>query len=181
MKKVIIVHGWEGKPESNWFPWLARELETQGVTVVRPQFPPDTTPSLANWLAVLEAQSPDENTVLVGHSLGVITILRHLQSRETPIRGAVLVAGFARDIGISELQDFFRDDVNFNRVREQCPQSTIINSDNDPYVPLAEGEFIAAGLRTPLVIAHGKKHLNEDEGVIEYKPIFDAVLSIFEL
>ena len=30
MKKVFIIHGWEGYPEEGWFPWLKKELESRG-------------------------------------------------------------------------------------------------------------------------------------------------------
>ncbi|MDO8240814.1 MAG: hypothetical protein Q7T51_02465 [Candidatus Moranbacteria bacterium] len=32
-KKVFIIHGWEGKPDSNWFPWMKTELEKENVQV----------------------------------------------------------------------------------------------------------------------------------------------------
>ena len=39
MKKVVIIHGANGSPEENWFPWLKKELETKGIEVIIPQFP----------------------------------------------------------------------------------------------------------------------------------------------
>ena len=30
MKRVYIIHGWEGYPEEGWFPWLKKELEDRG-------------------------------------------------------------------------------------------------------------------------------------------------------
>jgi predicted alpha/beta hydrolase family esterase len=35
MKRVIIIHGWEASPESNWFPWLKNELEKKGIRFLR--------------------------------------------------------------------------------------------------------------------------------------------------
>lgn len=31
MKRVIIVHGWDGYPEEGWFPWFKKELEEKGL------------------------------------------------------------------------------------------------------------------------------------------------------
>lgn len=39
MKKVYIIHGWEGYPEENWLPWLKLELESGGFEVNVPQMP----------------------------------------------------------------------------------------------------------------------------------------------
>lgn len=30
MKRVFIVHGWGGRPDESWFPWIQRELESKG-------------------------------------------------------------------------------------------------------------------------------------------------------
>ncbi len=80
MKRVIIIHGWEGKPESNWFPWLRNELEKRGVKVEVPEMPDTDHPKESEWVPHLAniIDTPDEHTVLVGHSLGGITILRYL-------------------------------------------------------------------------------------------------------
>jgi esterase/lipase len=36
MKKVFIIHGWDGYPEEGWFPWLKKELEKKGFSVFVP-------------------------------------------------------------------------------------------------------------------------------------------------
>jgi len=110
MKKVIIIHGWEGSPQSNWFPWLKKELEAKGFVVEVPIMPDTMNPTLENWLAHLKkvAGEPNENTYFVGHSLGVITILRYLESLEDKkVGGVVLVAGFPEPIGYEEINTFF--------------------------------------------------------------------------
>jgi hypothetical protein len=178
MKRVIIVHGWEGKPDSNWFPWLTKELKTRHIEVAAPQFPPDKRPKLSEWLAVLNAQHPDENTILVGHSLGCITILRYLEHATKPVAGIVLVAGFARSIEVDELSDFLRTPVDFSSARKHTQQSIVLASDDDPYVPLDEGLFLAEGLGTKALVKHGRKHFNEEEGITEAPEILDAVLKI---
>lgn len=33
MKRVFIIHGWEGYPEEGWFPWLKKELEEKSFAV----------------------------------------------------------------------------------------------------------------------------------------------------
>ena len=46
MKTAIIIHGTEGYPEENWFPWLKSELEIIGYQTFVPQFPsPPVVPS----------------------------------------------------------------------------------------------------------------------------------------
>ena len=39
MINILIIHGANGYPEENWFPWIKRELELLGCNVFVPQFP----------------------------------------------------------------------------------------------------------------------------------------------
>ncbi len=39
MKRVFIVHGWDGHPDEQWFPWLKQSLEEKGYCVEVPQMP----------------------------------------------------------------------------------------------------------------------------------------------
>lgn len=73
MSNIFIIHGVDGTPEANWFPWLKTELEKHGHRVIVPQFPTPEGQTLENWLAVLknyeEFITPD--SIFTGHSLGV--------------------------------------------------------------------------------------------------------------
>ena len=33
VKRVFVVHGWDGHPAEGWFPWLKKELEKRGYLV----------------------------------------------------------------------------------------------------------------------------------------------------
>lgn len=72
MKKAILLHGWAGKSDNHWFPWMKKELEELGYEV----FAPDLT---ATRLPVLEDQLGDveeimanfwKGDIVIGHSLG---------------------------------------------------------------------------------------------------------------
>lgn len=95
MKNIFIIHGTEGYPEENWFPWLKEKLETKGHAVFVPQFPsPPIVPAkIAEWFEVLEQykQYIDEDTVIVGHSLGGIFTLRILEQLNHPVFAAICI------------------------------------------------------------------------------------------
>src|SRR3990167_4022079 len=118
MKKVYIVHGWEGYPEEGWFPWLRDKLIQQGFEVVVPAMPNAGSPTLEKWLPYLVdlVKNPDTETYFVGHSLGCITILRFLESlpENSRIAGVVLVGGFGHDLEYQgykgELKSFFAEE-----------------------------------------------------------------------
>ncbi len=46
MKRVFIVHGWDGYPTEGWFPWLKAELEKRGFTVAVPAMPHPERPTV---------------------------------------------------------------------------------------------------------------------------------------
>src|SRR3989338_4313764 len=79
-KRAFLIHGWEGRPDGNWFPWLALELKALGWEVNAPQMPNAATPKVSEWLKFLKdyVGKPDKDTYFVGHSLGCITIARYL-------------------------------------------------------------------------------------------------------
>lgn len=45
-KRVFLIHGWEGYPEEGWRPWLKKELEQRGFTVIVPAMPDTATPTM---------------------------------------------------------------------------------------------------------------------------------------
>jgi|GEM_PF-5523511 len=98
MKRAVIVHGYKGKPETNWKPWLKAELEANGYAVTVPAMPEAEQPIARAWHDKLTETvgQPDADVYLIGHSLGCITILRYLESlpENQKVGGVVLVAGF---------------------------------------------------------------------------------------
>lgn len=100
MTDVFIIHGTGGSPEDNWFPWLKNELLKSGCRVFVPKFPTPEGQSLQNWREVFRMYRRllGEDSVVVGHSLGVAFLLDIIESLEKPIRAAFLVAGFTNPL-----------------------------------------------------------------------------------
>lgn len=128
-KRIFIVHGWEATPESDWFPWLRRELEKRGFTVLVPAMPDPIHPKKEAWVPQLEktAGIPDRNCYFVGHSLGCITILRYLETlqKSQVAGGAVLVGGFGTDLEYAdykgEVSSFFSTPLDWGKIKKHCP------------------------------------------------------------
>lgn len=170
MKKTIIIHCWEGYSDYCWYPDTKKQLEQKGFEVLVPEMPETELPTLQSWLHYLQkiVKQPDENTFLIGHSVGCITILRYLESLplDVKIGGAVLVAGFSSDIGYEELTSFFQTPLNFQKIRSHCSQFVAIHSDNDPYVDLKYADIFKNELGAKIIIKHNAGHFSgeiEDE------------------
>src|SRR3989344_1578451 len=69
MKRVIIVHGWDGHPEEGWFPWLKDKLEKKEFQVQVPTMPKPGEPKINLWVSRLAkvVGNVDKNTFFVGH------------------------------------------------------------------------------------------------------------------
>lgn len=181
-KRVFIIHGWKGTPESNWFPWLKKQLEERGFKVAVPALPNTNNPLFSEWLACMQKtiSKPDKNTYLVGHSLGVIAILRYLEllSPKQKICGVVFVAGFPESVGIKETENFFAKPLNYEKVKNSARKFIAINSDNDPYAPLRNGEILRDKLGAELIVVPKGSHFNEGAGFTELPIVLESLLKI---
>jgi uncharacterized protein len=182
--KVTIVHGSYGDPEENWFPWLAGELRRDGHEVTVPRFPTPDGQSLAGWLEVFmrDAGPLTDRSILVGHSTGPGLILSLLERSEHPILATFLISGF---LGKLNLPDF--DPINetfvcrsfaWGKIRRNAGYTKVYNSDNDPYVPLAKGEELAAHLGVSLTVVKAGGHINSAAGFTEFRPVLKEIRDI---
>ena len=182
-KRVFVVHGWGGNPNGGWKPWLNRELAAKGFEVIMPQMPNPDYPKMAEWVGALAGlvEKPDENTYLVGHSLGVVTVLRYLETlkKGEHVGGAVLVAGLAMDTDIPELKDFFpQKSYNWAEIKRHCESFITINSDNDYYIPLSHGEEFKNHLGAEMIVKHEHGHFSSADGFTDLPVLLECVLKI---
>jgi predicted alpha/beta hydrolase family esterase len=186
MKRAIVVHCWDGYPGYCWYQDTKRTLEHAGFVVDVPSMPDTHEPELSKWLPKLRevAGEPDGDLFLIGHSAGVITILRYLEGLRDgqKVGGAVFVAGFTEDLGFKELKSFFEKPINFEKITAHTKTFVAINSDDDPYVPVKYGEELRDQLQAKLIIKHKMKHFSGhvgDPGACESLPdVADAVIAM---
>jgi predicted alpha/beta hydrolase family esterase len=191
MKRVFVAHGWDGTPEEGWFPWLKRELEAKGFSVIVPQLPETGSPRIYNWVpALTEAVGvADGNTYFVGHSMGCQAIARYLESlpEGVTVGGAVFVAGFFKRLtGLEDDPDVQATDkhwlespIDFVKIRSHLSRSVAIFSDDDPWVPLDNQDDFRDKLGSEIVVEHAKGHFsgNRDK-TTELPLVLESVLKM---
>ncbi len=187
MKRVFIIHGWEGYPEDGWYPWLKKELEKNGFEVFVPAMPNTDEPKIDEWVDSLSnlVGKPDENTYFVGHSIGCQTILRYLEKLENKkIGGVVCVAGWfiLSDLETEEEKiigkPWIETPIDFNKVIMTTNNFVAIFSDDDPVVPLKENEKIFnEKLNAKIIIERNRGHFSEGDGVTELPVVLDSILN----
>ncbi|MFA5126950.1 MAG: alpha/beta fold hydrolase [Patescibacteria group bacterium] len=185
MKNTFIIHGTEGYPEENWFPWLKQELEKLDYTVFVPQFPsPPVVPAKINeWFDVLKnyEQYINEETIIIGHSLGGIFTLRILEKLEKPIKTAVFVG---TPIGVKPILNYDRDSsfsgfsFDWESIVNKAHNFLVLQSDNDPYVSLGNGEELAKNLNVELSFVPNAGHFNKKAGYTKFEELLEKLKPI---
>ena len=194
MKRVFLIHGFEGRPNNHWFPWLALELKANGFEVSAPHMPPGTQmhadnergytrmPRVKEWLEFLKeyAGKPDKDAYFVGHSLGCITIARYLAELPPKVKvgGAVFVAGFSGRLNIPEIREFYELPFDAEKTKQHCDKSVMIFSDNDSYVPMEKSLEMARQFGAKTILERGKGHFTTKDGVTALPSALSALLKM---
>lgn len=165
MKRAVLVHCWGGNANYAWYPWVKTQLEALGYTVTVPNMPNTDAPQLSTWLPALREAvgSPNDELVLIGHSLGNATIMRYLESLGDyqQVGKVIMVAGFTDQLGFKELENFFATQLNFDKIKAKSKNGFVaIQSDDDPFVSAQYGERIKSELGAKLVIKNGAGHMS---------------------
>ena len=89
----VILHGYKGHADRPRWNRIKSELESNGHTVVVPELPNTDTPAESEQVATaLASHTFDENTILVGHSLGAVVAMKALLECRVRITGLILIA-----------------------------------------------------------------------------------------
>ncbi len=174
MQKVLLVHGWDGGPDKDWFPWLAAALKNRGYDVIAPQLPDAHEPSREKWIPALRTaiRERESDMYFVAHSMGCQTLLRYLAELPEGITvpGALFVAGFVKPLrnleGSAEEKvaaSWTSEPLDLYRVKAHLAKSVALFSDNDPWVGLDNADLFRDKLGADVVIESGREHFNEHE------------------
>ncbi|KAB8170922.1 serine hydrolase family protein [Streptomyces sp. 3MP-14] len=180
VRRAAIIHGLGASPDDHWFGWLAERLAADGVPTAVPALPDPDAPDPARWAEVLRAEVgvPDAHTVVVAHSLGCLTVLRHLRSLPGPWRlgTLVLVAGFVDRLpALPELDPFIGEGPEVAGLAERVDRLAVLRSDADPLVPAGHTDRLARLLGSSARVVPGAGHFLASDGVISLPEAYEAV------
>ena len=167
IKTAIIFHGTMGSPGGNWFGWLEEQLIKQGMQVWLPELPNAEQPSLREWVDFVRGNCPfaiDEDTLIIGHSSGAILALIVTQENSGPVGAVVAVSVFHdNSLGWEANDRLFDVDFDWSKIRANARQLLFIHSDNDPYVPLGQAQFVANNCQAELILLKNQGHFNLEQ------------------
>ena len=178
MKRALIIHGWTANPQMHWFPELITFLESQGYRAEAPLMPDRFTPTENTWIKVIEDFAPDQDSILVGHSLGGTTILEYLEKSDTGVDKVLLTGApiryneklklgefhsfklYAQSISIECLLDLcgYEEIYDWKNIRNKANNFALIYKKDDFRVPLGDGKVLARRLEARLNVIEGNDH-----------------------
>jgi predicted alpha/beta hydrolase family esterase/diadenosine tetraphosphate (Ap4A) HIT family hydrolase len=159
MTRVLSLPGYLGSGPEHWQThWERLDTRIQRVEQARWD-----APECAAWCAALESavMADLRPTVLVGHSLGAVTVVQWAgRTRASHVAGALLVAPADVEHLPPELGDFS----SFSPLpRERLPfPSLLVGSQNDPFLRLSRAEELAEAWGARFVDAGSAGHINAE-------------------
>lgn len=182
MNNIFIFHGTEGYPEENWFPWLREKLEARGHKVIVPQFPsPPIVPAkISEWFEVFKNYEEfiNEDAIIIGHSLGGVFALRVLEKLKQPVKAAIFTG---TPIGVRPITFYDRDSsfsgfsFDWPAIKASSKNFLVFQSDDDPFVSLANGEELAKKLGVELCFIPHAGHFNKKAGYLKFEELLEKL------
>ncbi|OGG49366.1 hypothetical protein A3C18_02855 [Candidatus Kaiserbacteria bacterium RIFCSPHIGHO2_02_FULL_54_11b] len=130
--KFVMLHGYKSKGESPRWKWLKSELEKFGHEVVIPTLPNTEHPKENEQVAAaLNATTYDENTVLVGHSLGGLVAMKVAERLNNKIARLVIVASAMNPAYPGYVERPFRKDfdwdIDVEKIKAIAPNRVVLS------------------------------------------------------
>ena len=181
--KFVILHGTSADHTSNWFPWLKSELEKKEHEVWVPDLPDADRPNIQKYNQLLLSHKWDfNNSVIIGHSSGAVAILGLLEALpdDIKINTAILAGAFTKRLSESPswemLRELFGKDFDYETIKQKSSKFIFVHSEDDPYCPIEQAEFLSKKLDGTLYRFDGMGHFS-----LRLDPRFDKFPELLEI
>ena len=184
MKRAVILHGTDGSPKENWFPWLKEELEKLGYDVFAPELPNNHTPNRDVYNDFLLASGWDfADNLVIGHSSGAVSILNMLSDNRFPKIGTAVLAGaWARmddtDLDREQFKNLFpQPNFDFDSIKSKAAKFVFVHSADDPYCPIDQAHYLCDQLGGEFHEFQGMQHFTAklDPRFTQFPEILDII------
>ncbi len=151
---------------------------------------PDTWhPKISEWVNKLnEVGSANADTYFIGHSIGCQAIMRYLEQlpKNQKVGGVIFVAGWFNLTDETWDEDYTKEiadewintTIDFEKIKQHVTKFVLINSDNDPYVPLSDAELFKNNLGVKVIMLKNMGHIAGDDGVNELPMALEELLKL---
>lgn len=184
MKKIYLVHCWDGTSADGWYPWIAEKLNNDSTQLIKFDMPNTNEPKIEEWINTLDSKvdNLDKNTYFIGHSIGCQTIMRYLETKEITKIGGILFVAPWLDLLPEAIEDeesyntakpWINNPINFEKVKQFTNNISCIFSNDDYFVSLEQEKEFRNKLNAETIIVNNKGHISQDDNIYELEEILD--------
>jgi len=153
-RQYILLHGYTGRPDKNFLPWLKHALEQEGHTVHAPLLPNTDKPDILEQVAfVRDSFTFDEDTVLVAHSLAGSVAMKLLEGLSVQIAKVVTI-----DSNIEKDRDYtagsFDWSFDFEKIKTKAREFVYMVDTRHEFVKKEYAESVWKKLGARIVYAY---------------------------
>ena len=184
MKTALILHGWDGDSQNNWFPWLKNELKARGYECIIPDLPSSANPTLEEHLSVIDRYASEFKKwdIIIWHSLGCKLAINYIEKHNITGVIALLVAPvypwLTDELGkevfweaYNNLQEYFDSE---NTFEDLWNKHVVFLSEDDPYINLESAEdYYSQFENVEFIEFEDKWHFNTIAGVLQLDEILE--------
>lgn len=179
-KQVYLIHGYGGAPNLHWFKWLDNALSEKGIKTYQLTMPNTQKPQASEWLEQMKKDiKVNDQTIIVGHSLGCIATLNFLANTQQKVLGVVLVAGFSESLASLKELDSFSQMYKNRNASPQMLHSVVIAAMNDAVVPHHFTDKMAQELKSKYIRLPEGGHFVTGSGYTKFPLVLSEILEIF--
>lgn len=149
-RNYVLLHGFHGTSDGVFFPWLKKELEKLGLRYQAPDLPNTENPKEEEQINfVLQNCTFDENTVILGHSLGAVVAMKVLEKLNIKIAGLVMAGGFSSPKFRDKQRPFhstFNWEFDYSKIKNHVGFIQILSDPKDYAVRIEQGKDLHKNL-----------------------------------
>ncbi|MBI2989671.1 MAG: alpha/beta fold hydrolase [Candidatus Magasanikbacteria bacterium] len=161
-RNYILVHGYGGTGDSNFFSALKTELESEGHTVFCLTLPNTDEPRVDEQVAyILQHTKIDRDSVLLGHSLGGAVIMKLLEQTNQQVAKVVFTDAFCKphfeDLKRKAVEESCDWNFDFEKIKSLADEFVMLVDDRYQTVSKKHSEFMRGVFDARLLVTHPKE------------------------
>ncbi len=158
-QKIVILHGYTGSSKEVFIPWIKEELEKKNYKVESPDLPNTKNPTVQEQVDfVLKNVDFDEDTILLGHSLGTVIAMKVAEQKK--LSKMILVAPFIDGDFKDHSRSFsktFNYNFNFENIKDHLDEIIVLEDLGDYAVSKKQIDNVCKSLNSKRITVSAEK------------------------
>ncbi len=184
MKKVLLIHGFNGIPKI--FEYFKNILEEKGYNVIMPDFPVREEITIEGYFSTFDKYKEcfNNDLIVIAHSIGNPMFIKYISKNKFEIYKYISLAGFSKSY-YNEGKDVLNEKVKLTVLSENELEDTInlvnkrysIFSKDDHIVPYTILNEFSNEIKSTAISIDGIGHMGKKSGLEELPEVIDIVIN----